>query len=450
MNNFSSPALSWLSTILEERFGLAFNLSYQKEMLSMQLVGQASSISFTPNPAFTQASTEAPCAYWTPEEEDFVSVISGAIPAPCMNDLPKPLIQFNTENKQAHVGYDILGLTYWMLNRIEEIASTELDNHGRFPATSSHAYKHGYLERPVVDEWLDILGQVIQKVWANIELKQHQFSMKVSHDVDSPSLYAFKPWKTIIRMMGGHLLKRRDVKALLQAPFIKITTGKQLHPQDPHNTFDWIMSLSEKQGLKSAFYFICGHSSDKDADYIPEDPRIQALMQEIHQRGHEIGLHPSYGTYQKPELIYQEAERLRKVCKLAGVEQETYGGRMHYLRWEHPTTLQAWEDADMSYDTTLSYADRPGFRCGTCFEYTAFNPLTQKQLKLKIRPLIAMECTIIAKRYMNLGYTEKAFKKFIELKNNCRKVKGCFTLLWHNSHFTHKADFEMYKKIIEN
>jgi len=450
MNTLSPSALSWLSTIFEERFGHCFSFSYQNDKLCMELIGNKGTITFTPNSTFTEASTNAPCSNWNAEQEGFVSVIGGVIPAPCMSDLPKPLIQFNTENKQAHVGYDILGLTYWMLNRIEEIGSSALDNHGRFPAISSHAFKHNYLERPIVDEWLNVLGQVIQKVWPNLELKQHQFSMKVSHDVDSPSLYAFKPWKTIIRMMGGHLIKRRDIKAFFQVPLIKIKSRRGLEKKDPHNTFDWIMSLSEKQGLKSAFYFICGHTDDKDADYIPEDPRIQALMQEIHQRGHEIGLHPSYGTYQKPELIYQEAERLRKVCNLAGVKQDTYGGRMHYLRWEHPTTLQAWEDADMSYDTTLSYADRPGFRCGTCFEYTAFNPLTQKQLKLKIRPLIAMECTIIAKRYMNLGYTEKAFKKFIELKNNCRKVKGCFTLLWHNSHFTHKADFEMYKKIIEN
>ena len=450
MNTLSPSVLSWLSTILKERFGHYFTFSYQNDKLCMELIGHKGTITFTPNSTFTEASTNAPCSNWNAEQEGFVSVIGGVIPVPCMSDLPKPLIQFNTENKQAHVGYDILGLTYWMLNRIEEIGSTELDNHGRFPATSSHAYKHGYLERPVVDEWLDILGQVIRRVLPSIELKQHHFSMKVSHDVDSPSLYAFKPWKTIIRMMGGHLIKRRDIKAFFQAFWVKLTSGKKLHPQDPHNTFDWIMSLSEKQGLKSAFYFICGHTDDKDADYIPENPRIQALMQEIHQRGHEIGLHPSYGTYQKPELIYQEAERLRKVCKLAGVEQETYGGRMHYLRWEHPTTLQAWEDADMSYDTTLSYADRPGFRCGTCFEYPAFNPLTQKQLNIKIRPLITMECTIIAERYMNLGYTEKTFEKFLELKNNCRKMKGCFTLLWHNSHFTHKADFEMYKKIIEN
>ena len=186
----------------------------------------------------------------------------------------------------------------------------------------------------------------------------------------------------------------------------------------------------------------------KNADYEPEAPAILDLMQRIHKRGHEIGLHPSYGTFQKPELIRQEADRLRAACELAGVQQEQFGERMHYLRWEHPITLQAWEDAGMAYDSTLSYADRPGFRCDTCFEYPAFNPQSQQQLKIRIRPLIAMECTIIAKRYMGLGYTQAALDKFTDLKDKCRKVNGCFTLLWHNSHFSNKADFEMYEKIL--
>jgi len=37
--------------------------------------------------------------------------------------------------------------------------------------------------------------------------------------------------------------------------------------------------------------------------------------------------------------------------------------------------LRAWADAGMDYDSTLSYADRPGFRCGTCSEYPAFDPV---------------------------------------------------------------------------
>lgn len=446
----SPKALTWLTAILKERFGLTFTLAYRDHALVMQLAEQQGKIIFSqPNAAFLQVSADAPCASWNAEAEGYTAPIANELPAPCASALPSPLIAVNKEQNQASIAYDILGLTYWMLNRIEEIGRTDLDNHGRFPAIHSHAYKHGYLERPVVDEWLHVLGQVIQKQWPQVELKQHEFSMKVSHDVDSPSLYQFKPWQTIIRMMAGHLLKRRDIKAFLQAPYIKLSAGKRLHPQDPHNTFDWLMDVSEKNGLTSAFYFICGTTSNMDADYQPEEPAIRELIQRIHQRGHEIGLHPSYGTYQTPKLIKQEANRLRAVMQKEGIKQNEFGGRMHYLRWQHPTTLQAWNDAGMTYDTTLSYADLPGFRCGTCFEYPAFNTATQQPLQIRIRPLIAMECTIIADRYMNLGYGKEAENKFLELKDTCRKVKGCFTLLWHNSHFNSQQDKDLYAKLVK-
>lgn len=450
MSHFTPAALNWLCLILQERFGLNVNLQPSQQGLMLTLVDHEQGSIYFPQleAGFHESRSDLPCTQWNANAEEWESVLGEPLPAPGIATLPKPLIERQTD--QAIIHYDILGLTYWMLNRVEEIDRTDLDNHGRFPAIHSHAFKHDYLERPVVDEWLHVLGQVIRKQWPQVELKQQEFSMKVSHDVDSPSLYQFKPWKTIIRMMAGHLLKRRDIKAFLQAPYIKLTAGKRLHPQDPHNTFDWLMDISEANNLTSAFYFICGTTSNMDADYQPEDPRIIKLMQQMHQRGHEIGLHPSYGTYQTPELIKKEADRLRTALQKSGIVQPKFGGRMHYLRWEHPSTLQAWNDAGMAYDTTLSYADRPGFRCGSCYEYPAFSPVTQQALAIRIRPLIAMECTIIADRYMGLGYGAEAEKKFLELKDKCRKVEGCFTLLWHNSHFSNQADFKMYQKVIRN
>ena len=450
MPQFSTSALSWLASILEERFGLVFTLQPYQAGLKLSLTDCEQGFILFPslNSAFHESHSDLPHSEWDAAKAGWLSVLEQPLPTPGVRELPQPLIEQATDHHVIH--YDVLGLTYWMLNRVEEIDRTDLDNHGRFPAIHSHAYKHGYLERPVVDEWLHVLGQVIQKQWPQVGLKQHEFSMKVSHDVDSPSLYQFKPWQTIIRMMAGHLLKRRDIKAFLQAPYIKLSAGKRLHPQDPHNTFDWLMDVSEKNGLTSAFYFICGTTSNMDADYQPEDPAIRELIQRIHQRGHEIGLHPSYGTYQTPQLIKQEANRLRAIMQKEGIKQNEFGGRMHYLRWEHPTTLQAWSDADMTYDSTLSYADLPGFRCGTCFEYPAFNTITQQSLQIRIRPLIAMECTVIDDVYLGLGVTQAAENKFLELKEKCRKLSGCFTLLWHNSYFHGNSELkQMYKRIIE-
>ena len=88
------------------------------------------------------------------------------------------------------------------------------------------------------------------------------------------------------------------------------------------------------------------------------------------------------------------------------------------LATPHYTT--SLDDAGMAYDTTLNYADRSGFRCGTCFEYPAFNTVNQQPMQIRVRPLIAMECTIIADRYMGLGYGKVAENKFLELKEKCR------------------------------
>lgn len=395
---------------------------------------------------FTRTDSSLPCTHWYPDG-GWQSALGSPIPAPGVVNFPDQLV---TPTMQGlHIGYDILSLAYWMLNRVEEIGRADLDNHGRFPATASHAYRHGYLERPIVDEWFHVLGQAMQQVWPGITLRQHQFSMKVSHDVDFPSLYAFRPWGTVLRMMLGHWLKRRDLHAFMQAPYVKQASRSQIDPADPFNTFDWIMDQSERSGLVSSFYFICGHTDPHDADYQPEDPRIRRLMRHIHGRGHKIGLHPSYGTYKRPELLRQEANRLRRIAQEEGIEQDEWGGRMHYLRWEQPTTLQAWSDAGMNYDSTLGYADRPGFRCGTCFEYPAFNPATQQALPLRVRPLVMMECSVIEDVYLGLGTGQAALDKAQGLQNTCKSMSGCFTLLWHNSDLWKHENRSMFVRILE-
>lgn len=446
-----TPAsVAWLQTTLHERFGLAFSLQPQADgrCIALHLPGDARCITLALDGAtFTRSDSDLPCFQWNAPDEGWHTALEPVLPAPGASTLLAPLIEPSAQGWRVH--YDILGLTYWMLTREEEVGRTDLDNHGRFPATSSHAYKHGYLERPIVDEWLYVLGQVIQRTWPGIELRRHTFSMKVSHDVDSPSRYGFRSWRGVVRAMAGDILKRRDLGAALRAPWIWLNTGDRLHPADPANTFDWIMDVSERHGLTSAFYFICGRTAPQlDADYEPEHPAIRALMRHIHQRAHEIGLHPSYDTYQTPSSLVAEAKRLRAVAESEGIRQIEWGGRMHFLRWEHPTTLRAWDEAGMDYDSTLSYADRSGFRCGTCFEYPAFDSVAQKMLKLRVRPLVAMECTVMEPSYMGLGAGEAAFAKFKQLKDACKAVEGSFTLLWHNSQFGTAEERGLYEAVL--
>lgn len=450
VERYTDAAMRWFEVLLEERFGHNFRLFQIEDGISMCLEGEPGQIIFDNfDPVFRESRSDFPCAEWHPENEGFFSPLQKAIPAPGSQLIGKPLVELYSDKGLLH--YDLLGLVYWMLTRKEEIGRTDLDEHNRFPAISSHAFKNNYLERPVVDEWFHVLGQIINKVWPSLILKRHSFAIKVSHDVDGPARYAFQGFTGLIRRIAGDIIRRRDFKSAFTAPWIWLISKKnqRIHPKDPSNTFDWIMEQSEKNGLVSAFYFICGRTDPKkDALYDPEMPQIRDLMNKIHRRGHEIGLHPSYNTYDKPQAIVSEANRLREICKEEGIQQSEWGGRMHFLRWNQAVTLSAWDNAGMTYDSTLSYADRPGFRCGTCFEYPAFDPLNDSMLRLRIRPLVAMDCTVIADRYLGLGSTEQAYEKFDELKNNCRYVGGVFTLLWHNSFFQNQKDFDIYSRII--
>lgn len=443
--DYSLTATAWLQVILQERFGQSFTLKVDTHGCWMLSFSDTEPIiTFTTDrDTFNRADSNLECTNWDATAEGWTSILGLPLPAPGAASLPSPLI--TATDQGMHMAYDLLGLTYWILSRQEEVGRRDLDDHDRFPATSSHAYKHGYLERPVVDEWLYILEQVIQRTWPGIVLKKHSFRIKVSHDVDQPSLYAFKSWSTIARMMAGHLIKRHDVAAFFTAPYVKLASTTELIAADPYNTFDWLMDVSEKNNLQSAFYFICGRSNPvRDADYEPGHPIIRKLMRRIHERGHEIGLHPSYETFKNPKLLKGEFDHLKRVCADEGIQQTEWGGRMHYLRWHQPTTMNAWSDAGLSYDCTLGYADRPGFRCGTCHEYPGFDPVRQQQLSLRIRPLVAMECSVIDESYAGLGLTSAATEMINTLKKRCALVNGVFVLLWHNSYLQKKRLPEMY------
>lgn len=443
-------ACFWMERLLNRRFGDFFVLmSFGNNNFEISVPNVEGSIIFyNTYTRFDCAVNKISCRLWDSKKEGYTGVLNNHIPAPGLLDVNKKLI--TVSSKSAEIHYNIIYFLYWMLTRQEEVASENLDSHSRFPASSSHAYQHGYLDRPIVDEWLDILGQVIVRVWPDLKLKEHKFQIQVSHDVDEPSKYAFKSFKGLARIVAGQCLKNRDYKAAVIGPKVWLNSRKRIDRQDPVNTFDWLMDQSDKNGIKSAFYFICGRTDkEKDALYDVEMPQIRELIKHIHKRGHEVGLHPSYNTYDSPTEIAREANRLFKVCKEEGVTQAMWGGRMHYLRWNSQVTPAAWESAGMNYDASLGYADRPGFRCGTCFEYPWFDTSLDKELSLTIRPLIAMDCTVIAERYLALGSTEAAYEKFNELKTNCLKVNGTFSLLWHNSFFKSQKDFDIYQRLLQ-
>lgn len=347
------------------------------------------------------------------------------------------------------LGIDIFGSAFFMLTRYEEIVLPLRDSRERFPASASLAYQEGFLDRPIINEYLEILWWSLKRLCPQLHRRQRNYEFVLSHDVDWPLGVYNRTLFQVAKSTVGDVIKRKDVGLALRRLYSAFFVRSGNLDADLNNMFNVIMNISEQHGLKSSFYFIVDHSDGEiDGNYSLEHPWIRSLLRRIHRRGHEIGLHPSYNTFRDKNRIRQQFESLLYHMKSEGIGQIEWGGRQHYLRWEAPVTWQAWEEAGLAYDCTLSFADHAGFRCGVCYEYSVYNLYTRQALHLRERPLIAMEGSLLESEYMGLT-AEKTLHHLRKLREQCQRFEGQFSLLWHNSSLIKKQDLNLYQTIVE-
>lgn len=352
--------------------------------------------------------------------------------------------------KHWHLNIDIFGSMFFMLSRYEELVTADRDDHERFPAWASVAYKANFLDRPIVNEYLEVLWSCIHSIWPDLHRTEYKAKNFITCDVDfpfKPSLYDLK--KMIFQAGRQVLIEYAPHKALITIlKFVGNKIGFSYRDEFREN-ISWMMDLNEDAGNKITFYFITHKTSYLDSNEDFDALKIRKLFREIHQRGHDIGLHPGYNCYNNKENFKKTVEIFKQVLKEEGITQSAFGGRMHFLRWDNSKTPQLLEDNGFDYDSTLMFADNAGFRCGTSYEFTMYDLVNRKPFRLKQRPLIVMEGTIIASRYEDLGYSDESMKRFLMFKERSHAYNGTFTLLWHNSNFENKQDKIFYKNLIK-
>ena len=327
---------------------------------------------------------------------------------------------YEKSDEKITVGLDIFASAFFMLTRWEELFLNK-DKHGRCISSEQLSIKQNFHHRPVVNEYCELLWQLLLAIGIpQNHRKDREFGYKFSHDVDHPLL--FQSFGSFLKQTGHQLIKKQNIRGSLK--FVNRYVSSK---NDPYDTFDFLMDLSEIKGSISQFNFMCTTKSTFDEGYDLNSAFNKQLIQKVKDRGHQVGFHPSYETYKSSDLWVKEKQNLEKIVGL-----KISKGRQHYLRFENPTTWSIWDENKMEEDSSLGFADNIGFRAGVCYAYHPFDVQKRKKLEIKELPLILMDMAVINGLSLKPEEFVKATRK---LESEVKKYNGTFTVLWHNSTF---------------
>ena len=333
----------------------------------------------------------------------------------------KDKIEIKENQIISHI--DIFATIFFMLTRWEEYVIKDRDEHNRFSHTATLAYKEGFLNRPIVNEYIELFWNILLKLDFKEKRKLKKFSMLLTHDIDEMERYP--NFKKVIMRMGGDIFYKKSLYLPFKTLYDYILVSMNIR-KDPYNSFDEIMNIGDSFDIKSHFFFMSGGKTKYDNRYDINNPKVKKSIEKIKKRGHFIGLHPSYNAYNEPEQFKKEKETIDRINGTPVIS-----GREHYLRFEIPTTWQLWEDNGFEWCSNLAYPKIDGFRTGCCYPYTPFNILTRKKLNIKERPLIMMEVT-----FAQVSKDIEEFDIMIDYYLNIiKKYNGEFVLLLHNNSF---------------
>ncbi|MBC7862418.1 MAG: polysaccharide deacetylase family protein [Bacteroidia bacterium] len=380
----------------------------------------------TSNPAETNSPSQGIINYST---EKIISSFQ-VIPSGLLEETEIRKTEFKVKKKNGlpvmfltddtNLGFDIFSFVFFFLSRYEEYMSFTPDKHNRFPATESLAYKHDFLESPVVDEWLIFFETELRKKFPDLNFKKRAFTYLSTIDIDNA--FAFKG-KGFLRF-GGAIARsaiKRNYSDVGQR--LKFLSGKV---KDPFDHYDFQMKLSKITGIPLIYFVLYAKKGEFDVSLSPGTPEFDSLIKKIAEKT-TIGIHPSYASNSDKEIVLNEINDLTFLT-----QKKITKSRQHFLKFSFPNTPRLLIDYGITEDYSMGFSTHNGFRAGTSNSFHFYDLTKEQATKLKLFPFQVMDSVFYDQQKMNVQ------ESWAEIKNICDvvyKTKGNFISVWHDRSF---------------
>lgn len=345
---------------------------------------------------------------------------------------------FPVFNEKSSFPFDIFAASFYIISRYEEYLPHVCDSHNRFQPQDSILYEMDVLQKPIINIWAQDLGVVLSSQYPHLQLKKKTFRFIPTYDIDAA--WAYKN-KGIFRTTTAFFrdLLRLDFDEIKRR--WQVLTNKRM---DPFDTFSYQIELQKELKLNPLYFILCGDYATNDKNISILNTNFQNLIKRIGDYA-LVGIHPSYSSYLKKDVIRNEVTRLSNV-----LNREITMSRQHFLRLYLPQSYQILIELDILDDYSMGYASQAGFRAGYADTFAFFDLENDIKTKLRIHPFALMDGTM--RDYLSLD-TQESFEKAKSLIQEVKNVNGTFILLWHNETLSGEKRWEgwitLYRKILD-
>ena len=336
---------------------------------------------------------------------------------------------FFPTNERSNVPYDIFAASFYLLTRYEEYLPHVKDEHGRYPATESLAYKSGFLQKPVVDIWVKKITLLLLETFPELLLKPRKFLF--TSVIDVAISHCFKH-RGVLRTLGGTVIDITSLKLRRVFKRYAVLLGLQ---KDPYNNFQFILDLHKQYKTNAIFFVLMANYSRFDKNISIFNNAFRTLIKSIADYT-IVSLMGSYDSYENIDSLKKNRATLIEL-----INRPVKRIRLRYNRVNIPETYKLLVDAEINEDYTMGYTYFPGFRAGTCTPYYFYDISYEVQIPLKINPFSIEDYS-----FSRLNSEQEIRTTIARLYNEVKNVNGHFITVFSNS-LLGNSNKPVYQKI---
>lgn len=337
---------------------------------------------------------------------------------------------FKTRGEDLH--YDVFAACFFFLSRYEEYVIDDVDQHGRYHAERTIAWRAGYLETPLVNLWIEDFLKKLKSRFSELVWSKPAYRFRSSMDIDNTWAYMHKPrWRLLAATIrdklnnDGSSIKER--KAVLRR-----------HQPDPFENYDEIIEIHKNRTPLCLVFWLMGDYARFDKNIPWWNKHQKALIRRLSEH-FDTGVHPSYKSGKSFRYMEKEKKRLENI-----LNTKVSKSRQHYLRLKVPDTFRRLEKLGIQEDYSMGFPSYGGFRSGATFAYYPYDIENERPFTVKTFPVTIMDATL--KYHLNLRpeQAERTIGNYIRL---FREHGGDFIPVWHNESLSDSGVWKGWKKV---